>query len=491
MEQSKEGQLEDIFQKFTQDFGLYSVGQIVPSLLGIVALMLFTRMFPPVAYGRYALAMTFVSLLSTLCFSWIQQSVTRFEPQLNDDYLVGNVISLYLTSGVLVSFVAAIGYLFFEDLLGGYRPFYFAATVLVLSQGAFQTLNTLFRIRLQSASATKYNLFLGVAKLAFAIVLAVFVLDSIVGWVWGHAAALFLAVVLMARESGIVRFSPRMQSKLLSRFARYGFPMIGWLLGMTLLQFADRVLLEFLRGTSAVGVYSPNYSLVQRGLFLAFTPIGQAAQPLMMNTWNGTNRTKVRSLMTDFTRYFLIIGIPAVIFAAVMGRPLSMLLLATQYHEGYLIIPIVAPGLFLWNAALIGHTGFEIEERTRVLFLGISGAVLLNVVLNIPLISMYGYLGASVATLVSFSSYAVFAYAASRWSIRWLLPTSTVRNTAIAGLVMAGPAAWLYGSGAYTLFRVFGAAGLGIVLYLFVLYALGEFRANEVSTVAGLIREDK
>jgi O-antigen/teichoic acid export membrane protein len=488
MEQSREGHLENIFQKFTQDLGLYSVGQILPSVLGIVALMLFTRVFPPVAYGRYALAMTFVSLFSTLSFSWIQQSVTRFEPQLDDDELVGNIVSIFLISGVLFVAVAVISYQIFKHSLGGYRPFYFAAVPLIFLQGTFQTLNVLFRIRLESASATKYNLFLGMAKLAFGVVLAVFVLNSIVGWMWGHALALFLASVFMARESGVVQFSPRMKSTLFSRFAQYGFPMIGWLLGMTLLQFADRVLIEFFRGTSAVGVYSPNYSLVQRGLFLAFTPIGQAAQPLMMNAWDGSNKGQVRSLMTDFTRYFLIIGVPTTIFAAIMGRPLSTILLAEQYHEGYLLIPIVAPGLFLWNSALIGHTGFEIEERTRVMFLGISGAVAMNVLLNVPLVSMYGYLGAAVATLVSFSSYAVFAYVASRWSIRWELPTRTLRNTVIGGLVMGAPAAWLYFSGTYTLLWVFVAAGAGIVLYLLVLYALDEFRATEVSTITGLFR---
>lgn len=489
MADSRANKLEDVFRQFTQDFGLYSIAQIVPSLFGIVAIMLFTRIFPPVAYGRYALAMTFVSLLSTLGFGWIQQSITRFEPQLDDEDLIGNILSVFAVSGLVVVLGTAVGYLFFGRFLGDYQPFYFAAAALVLGQGAFQTLNVLFRIRLQSDSFAKYKLFLGVAKLIFAVVLAVFVFDSIVGWMWGHAVALFLSVVLMARESSVLGSPPQVQSALLSRFVRYGFPMIGWLLGMTLLQFADRVLIEFLRGASALGVYAPNYSLVQRGMFLAFTPIGQAAQPLMMNTWDGTNETEIRDLITDFTRYLIIIGVAATIFAAIMSRPLSTFILAAQYHEGYLVIPIVAPGLFLWNLALIGHTGFEIEERTVVLFLGVSGTVVLNVVLNIPLISMYGYLGAAVATLVSFSSYPIFAYVTSRWSIRWRLPIRTVRNTVVGGVVMAAPSAALYFTGTYTLVRIFAAAGLGIVLYVWVLYVLDEFRTDEVSTIVGLIQE--
>ncbi|EMA47331.1 lipopolysaccharide biosynthesis protein [Halococcus saccharolyticus] len=489
MKQSREGKLEDIFQKFTQDFGLYSVAQIVPSLLGVVALMLFTRVFPPVAYGRYALAMTFVGLLSTLGFGWIQQSISRFEPQLDDSELVENVLSVFLVAGLVVVIGTVAGYLLFDQFLGDYQEFYFAAAALVLGQGTFRTLNVLFRIRLQSNSFTKYKLLLGVMKLVFAVVLAVFVLDSIVGWMWGHALTLFLISILMARESGVLKFSPHMQSELLTRFARYGFPMIGWLLGMTLLQFADRVLIEFFRGTSSLGVYAPNYSLVQRGLFLALTPIGQAAQPLMMNTWDGENTGKIRDLMTDFTRYFFIIGIPATIFAAVMSWPLSTLLLAEQYQEGYLVIVIVAPGMFLWNAALLGHTGFEIKERTEVMVLGVSGAVILNLVLNVLLIKTYGYLGAAVATSISFASYAIFAYIASRWSIRWQLPTRTIRNTIVGGIAMAAPSVMLYISDTYTLVRAFTTAGLGIVLYVSVLYVLNEFRTEEVSTIIEQIWE--
>lgn len=489
MGESREHKLTNVFRQFTQDFGLYSLAQIVPSLLGVVAIMLFTRVFPPVAYGRYALAMTFVSLLSTLGFGWIRQSITRFEPQLDDDELHGNVISVFVGSVVVVACGTAVVYLLFGESLGDYRPFYFAAAALVVLQGTFRMFNVLFRIRLRSEAFTKYQVILGVTKLGFAVVFAVFVFNSIVGWMWGHALALALTVALMARESGVLRFSPRVQSALLSRFARYGFPMIGWLLGMTLLQFADRVLIEFFRGTDALGVYAPNYTLVQRGLFLAFTPLSQAAQPLIMNTWDGTNSEKVRGLMTDFTRYFLVLGVPATVFAAVMSRPLSTLLLAAQYHEGYLVIAIVAPGMFLWNAALIGHSGFEIEERTTVLFCGIIGAVLLNVVLNIPLIRTYGYLGAALATSISFSFYAVFAYVASRWSIRWQLPMRTVRNTVVGGLVMVAPAAWLYFTGAYSLFGIVAAVVVGIVCYVLVLYRLDEFRADEVATVASLIQE--
>ena len=266
--------------------------------------------------------------------------------------------------------------------------------------------------------------------------------------------------------------------------------MIGWLLGLTLLNFADRVLLQFIRGSSAVGVYSSNYNLVNRGLLLAFTPLIQAVHPILMNTWNGANEPKVEALMTDFTRYFLIIGVSATIFAGMVSRPLSTVILAEGYHEGYVIIPIVAAGLFLWNISMIGHKGLEIQERTKVMFLGVSSAVVLNIVLNIPLISLYGYLGAAVATLISFGTYAIFAYLTSLRYIRWQLPIRTIWNTALSGIIMAIPGVWLYTSSMYTTLRAIVVAGVGVILYGSVLYLLDEFESNELRAITELIGEN-
>ncbi|ELY84388.1 lipopolysaccharide biosynthesis protein [Natrinema gari] len=490
MGESRASKIEDVFQRFSQDFGLYSIAEFVPALLGVAALTIFTRIFPPAAYGQYALAMTFVAVFSTFTFGWLDQAILRFEPQIDADELVGNVVTILVGCCLLIAFFVTVGYVLFGDALGEYRAFYPAVGALVIAQGLFNTFRSLLQVRLQSRSVATYKIFRSVGKLAFALLLAVIVFDDIVGWIWGGAVATTVTVAVMAYCSDVMRFSPRIQSTLAARFLRYGFPMIGWLLGLTLLNFADRVLIEFIRGSSAVGIYSSNYNLVNRGLLLAFTPLIQTIHPILMNKWDGENGSEGEGLMTDFTRYFLIIGVAATIFAGVVSKPLSTILLATEYQEGYVLIPIVAAGLFLWNISMIGHKGLEIQERTRLMFLGVSVAVVLNVVLNVPLISLYGYLGAAVATLVSFGAYAVFAYVTSLWSIRWRFPLRTVRNTAIGGAVMVVPGAALYAFSAYTTPRAIAVAGGGVVLYGAVLYALDEFEPNELTAVSALLRNN-
>jgi O-antigen/teichoic acid export membrane protein len=178
---------------------------------------------------------------------------------------------------------------------------------------------------------------------------------------------------------------------------------------MTLLTFVDRLLIELLATTSAVGIYSSNYSLVQTGLPLVLAPIIQTAHPIIMNEWNGNNHTHISSLIRKYSRYYLILGVGATIFVGIISRPLSVLVLSDSYHSGYTLIPIIAAALLLWNFGMLGHKGLELKDLTALMTGGILSAVVSNIILNYLLIPIYGYTGAAVATLGSSAVYVGFA----------------------------------------------------------------------------------
>lgn len=479
--------LETILQRFTRDFSFYSVAKLVPALLGLVALAVFTRLFPPASFGRYALAAATVSVGSTLFFDWIGKAVFRFAPELDEEEVVGNAVSFLGLGSVLFLALASGGYVLFSDRLGAYQPFYVAVTALILLQGYFNVFYQLYQTTLQSKSAMVFRVGESVLKLVFAVVLAVFVLDHIVGWIWGAFVAMVLTVGMMSYQLGWRRLYPRLQKDVISRLARYGLPLLGWILGTPLLREADRVLIEYLADSAAVGVYSSNYAIADRGVHVLFLPMLTAAYPIIMNAWNGSNEREVQELITGFTRYFFILAVPAFVLIAALSRPMSTILLDARYHEGYVVFPLVAAGIFFWSIANIGQKGLEIREQTALISVGVMGAVVANVLLNFPLILLYGYVGAAVATLLSFAAYAVFVHVVSRRSIQWQLPIRTIRNTLLAGLVMAGPPIFVYFIGSYTISRVFIATTVGGVTYLLVLYPLDELNQSELSALKALL----
>lgn len=481
------GDVSNTFRQFVTDLSAYSVATVVPAILSLTALIIFTRVFSPATFGRYSIAIAVAGIGSTLLTGWIDRSVLRFAPEMDSQELVEMVFSLVGVISLVVLPIAGVAYLLFGEALGAYEPFYVAALAFMLTQGLFQPLVVLYRATLNSKLVTAFKSLNAVVKIVASVFLALVLLDDIVGWLWGGVIGFVVTLGAMFATSSTLRTVPRIRREHLARMAGYGLPMIGWILGDPLLNQADRLLIEFLRGSAAVGIYASNYSLVDRGLRLALLPILQSIQPIVFNAWCGDNRDEIQRLLNRFTRYFLILATPPLVLISALSKPLSTMLLGEQFHPGFVVIPIVSVGVALWSLANLGQLGLEVQELTGLLSRGLLGAVVFNVVVDIPLIITFGYIGAAVGTVLSYAVYAGFVWVASRQHVSWVMPTRTVRNVFVAGGAMAVPPTLLYVSGEYTLIRAVVTAVFMPPIYLGVLYLSGEITPAEFDRLRSFV----
>ncbi|GGL36243.1 polysaccharide export protein [Halarchaeum grantii] len=474
---------QNILSDFLRDFGIYSVSRFAPTFLGFIALIAFTHFFDTGSYGRYALTTVFITVFATGLFDWLKQAVLRFDS--GPDNIIPTTLAILLVLLATSIILGIGGYIIFRSRLGAYRPFYIAGIAALTTLGTFEVCRSIFQARLQSKEVMKYQTLKAIIRHGLGLGISLLIFNSIVGWVWAMAIGCGLAVVLMISQFDIQKIG--FNKTIAKRLTGYGFPMLGWLFGLTLLTFIDRVLLEYFSTASAVGIYSANYTLIQTGLPLVLAPVIEASHPVIMQEWNGENHEKIADLIARYSRYFLILGIPATIFAAVISRPLSILALGTDFRAGYVIIPIIAVSLFIWNFAMIGHKGLEVQDETGLMSFGIGLAVLANIVLNYIAIPLYGFLGAAVATLISTGIYTIYAYLMSIRTVQWEIPKSTVFRVGLSGLLMS----LISGSG--YLFPDWSVAGpvisglSGGIGYLALLILLGEFDEKEIGKISYII----
>lgn len=50
---SDESSNSNIISQFIEDFGFYTLAEFIPAALGLVSLVIYTRIFSTVAYGQY------------------------------------------------------------------------------------------------------------------------------------------------------------------------------------------------------------------------------------------------------------------------------------------------------------------------------------------------------------------------------------------------------------------------------------------------------
>lgn len=478
--------ISETVQQFARDVGAYSIAGIVPAVFSVIALTIFTRLFSPSAFGRYSIAISVAGIGSTLLFGWLNKSIIRFGSEVDERELIGTVFAVVIGISLCLVAVAGGAYAFIGNTLGPYQPFYVAALAFLLMQGAFQPMIALFRATLNSKLVTVFMCTKAVAMLAFSVLIVLFVYEHISGWIWGNVIAIVISILIIVALSDLLRTAPRINRDMLVRISGYGLPLVGWIMGDPLLNQADRFLIEFLRGSATVGIYTSNYSLADRGLRLAMIPLLDAIQPIVIDRWNGDNQEQIEDLLRKFTEYFLVLAVPALVLMGALSRPLSTLLLGDAYHEGYVVIPLVGAGVFMWSLGNLGQIGLELRERTALMSRGLIAAVVFNILVNIPLIISFGYVGAAFGTLFSYSAYAAFVFWYSRNRIVWRLPTGTIGNVFIAGTAMAVFPGLLYVTGWYTRGRVILASIVSIAVYVSILYASGEITDEDLEQIREL-----
>jgi O-antigen/teichoic acid export membrane protein len=489
-----EAALAGLVSRLGSDTLKYLPAVIVPAAASIVGVAIFTRIFPPGAYGQYSLVYVVVATATMLLSGWLQQSVLRYLPRFRADGRLAEFVARL--ESVLWSFaLLSLGVLLlgwpFRSVLGDYARFYLVGVVWTVAGVVFFVQNHVFRSNLQSALFSRYQVAYAVGRLLLGLAYVVLVSDDVIGLAIASAAAYLILVWPGALQIGGLRkkgwrpFS--VDRSFLGMLLAYGFPVVGWTLGVRVLDLSDRFIIELFRGSEEVGIYSANYTLVNMGILFVATPLLSAAVPLIVDAWETGHRDRIQSVISSFSRYYLITAAPVVVYTIVYSRELVSVFLGKEYREGYTIIPWVLGGSFVWNFAMYGHKGIKLREKTGVMFGLVAICCVVNVLLNLVIVPKYGYHGAAVTTFASYLLYPVMVYFVTRRYLAWVIPWRSVLGVSLAGI--AGGAVWwlcrISFAGRAPVLAVL-AVGLviGTAAYAGALAALRELRPQELRLLA-------
>jgi len=481
-------------RRLALDTSRYLPASVIPALLSVVGVSVFTRIFGSGPYGQYALVVATAMFVSVFLSGWLRQSIMRYLPRVDGrvefdafvDRLSAALLALSLAS--LVLFLAA-GW-FIDRHWPDYRQFVLPTIGLVLTEMAFLTYGAVLQASLRSRAFATYKIVWTTLRLALALAFVLWVDRHPAGIITGAFVANALVVVPMAGQLGVWRRFASVLRSFDGRFVRilanYGLPMVGWMVGGQILALSDRFVLSAFRGSGEVGIYSANYGLVSMGFGLITGPVLTACYPLIMKAWEKGDRERVPALITQFSRYYVLAVIPIITLIGVYSRDIVAIVLGAEFREGYTIIPLVLGGLAVWWLAMIGHKGLEITERTRTMLVLVLICAAANIALNLVFVPRYGYTAAAATTAISYALYPLLVYFVARPTLPWGIPWATVARSLLAGGVMG---VWLAFSrrllpGNLYDIAVMALAGLvGLGIYFLILRVLREFHPEELAVL--------
>lgn len=392
-------------KSFIKDFSWYFIGSIIPIAIGIIKTPIFTHHFDAADFGYLGIVTVSFSFLSMILFSWMSSCIWRFYPKYKFDKrlneLYSNLFFLFLVA-FLVFFIISIFWYFTESN--------FLVKQLILYSFAHLFFNQLYQfyiiiIRLEGKSAY-YTVFQSIrAIISLIIVLVqVFIFEAgIVALISSLLivdifAVLFLNFINPSKVSIKLKLSSKSNLK---EILIYGG--VGLLINLCFLiiSSSDRYIIALLGNMDDVGIYDQVYKISQLSVAALVTIFFNTINPtLLIELERRFDNSKI--LIRQYLKVLVIFGLPFIFYLSFFSKEIATILLGENFRIGYTIMPYVFLAAYLQGISNFYELRLKFTNKLKKLSLIIGGATLLNILLTVFFVWLYGYKWAAITTVFTY-----------------------------------------------------------------------------------------
>ncbi len=198
----------------------------------------------------------------------------------------------------------------------------------------------------------------------------------------------------------------------------------------------DGTCLAALCGDQQAGIYAVAVRIMEVLIILPLYFMNSVLPSLSSAVQEKDTKKIERRLSLPFL-FLLILSLPAVTGLFLLAKPIVELITPENFGSHGALKILMAPLLFTFFTTFINFVLIAFGEQKKILWINF-GAVILNLILNIYAIPIYGYMGAAVTSLLSegfilvLGLYCVLRI--TRFSLQWKRVSGTVLSTIVMGV---------------------------------------------------------
>lgn len=452
-------------------------GNLVFRILSLILVIYLARYLDVVEFGKYNFVFSYLEFFNILIDLGLSAILVR-EMSRNHDSMaktVGNAHLIKMLLSLLAIFLSSF-IIYLSNYSNDIKLYVYVVSLILLFRAFSDTYRNIF----QTLFKMKYDV---ISKLSFKIIATVSILLII--YLGGNLFHILLIVVFSEMIKTILNylFSRKLVKakfdidyKLWVYFFKESLPVA--LSGVFLIIYnrVDILMLSFMKGDFAVGIYSAAFKLSEPFGMISFALISSLF-PLMSKYFIHSDRMFRKTFLMGL-KYLTILLVPICLIVTIFSRNLILLVYSFSFADSAVSLQILTWATFF--ASINYFLSFLLisvnKQKISTLIMGVC--VLLNVVLNLILIPRYSYVGASFATVVTEIVLFVL-YFRSVLKIVDFVPAEVFFKPLVSALFMY--AFILLSSYLYMVFYL--QILLSICIYILVLIALKTFSSEEISLV--------
>jgi len=394
---------------------IYGMGNLASKVVGFILLPLYTQKLTVSEYVM--LSVIEVSSLILISFFGMALYQALFRWYL-DKQFIEKQKSIFFTSLIYILGIAVlmvVGLLFLSKpislLLFQTTTYHYLIKLMIVSAGlelVLQIPNTLIRIQ------EKPKLFLvsNLIRLAFSFFFTLFFIIYLNKKIEGIYEALIIAQIvnlLILTKFIKKNITFKFDYKVLKEMIYYSLPLALSSIAAATIGYTDRLALNFVgAGLNDVGLYSLGQKMANTvNIFIVFS-VNLAIWPLIFKKMNDPDNKRFYSKIMTYYAFGLMFFI---LLISLYGKEVTKVItLNPAYWDSYQIIPYISMAAFFGMLKDVSLIGLQITKKTKVIAIVIIGSAVLNVILNVILITFFQTKGSAIATLLTQIFYFILIY---------------------------------------------------------------------------------
>jgi len=380
---------------------LYLLTRFGAGILNFATILLYTRLLTPEQYGRYALLIAGVGLISGITTGWLGEGVLRFAHSQSPLPILFHTIRRLQVQILLITTGLAVLSLPFLPSVE-WRILIATGIGILWLQSTHDLQLCLFRAHLQPDRFLKANFVRAIVAPIVGWCGISFGLGSL-GAAIGYLGGLFASIIFVGNRQ--LRSAGTPSTSMACELWRYGAPLSLSYLSLHILHSSDRFLIALFLGEDAAGAYAAVYDLTAQTMALFLLSAANASAPLIFKAASEDNKERLYHLLRENLALLLTIGILGVVMWWKVAPVLVVRIIGSDYQDNLTLI-----ALFVATATLVVDLRthhftipLKINKVTPSLIVDTAFAALTNILLNLWFIPQAGIVGAAFATLVSYT----------------------------------------------------------------------------------------
>jgi O-antigen/teichoic acid export membrane protein len=404
----------DELKNTAKQTSIYSLGNLLPKLVGFLLLPLYTDHLTTAQYGILAIlqATGFVLIgifsfnLHTAMLRWLAQDKDEVsQKSIVFTTLISTVLIVGMLQAILLPFSSQFSNVFFDnDTFSDYF------VILFLSSG-FGILNNIPLSLIRFKEKPVYYIVLTTIKFSVILLLNIYFIAILNMGVEGIILSELIGNILLmivASRFIVSNMQLKFNFPVLKEMFGYGFPLIFSTTFSLALTLGDRYIIKILLDDSSVGVYSLGHKIASIINVFIIQSFQLGFLPIAFKKFGEPNANRFYSKILT---YFVFLLVLSAICLSFFGKELIRFMSDNaSYWDAYSIIPVISLAFVFKGIQYVVSLGFHYTKKTSYNAYIVMVTSIVNVSLNFLLIPVLGYFGAGLSMLGSLILMVVLTY---------------------------------------------------------------------------------